>query len=347
MTDISKETINNTEVIKDISCRSGKTHWTWHLLFGASGMLILFALIFNDAFVERWFSSDHHITDSGKDYLNLLRSGLLVMAGVCIVIWTLREKITSYFKAAVELWKESPSNLDASAVVPPVHPVVLRKVLLLILSLWMVFAVISLVPGYETLAVHLTEENGITETLTAICYFFAGVITIISAVKSLRHNSRKRLFHLWLFGLAAGCLFVALEETNWGELYFHYKEGEFIRENNYQHEVSLHNISLPFIGSYWANDLLQILAICGGLLLPLLIRSSKSFRRILRAAEFPTPPWLSQAYFFAAALIPQDQVIQLQRSSIPSELREVTISFGVAIWLRTISKNRQDRSCSD
>ncbi|MBI5100041.1 MAG: hypothetical protein HZB30_12495 [Nitrospirae bacterium] len=337
---MSEKIINNTEVIKDISCHSGKTHWTWHLLFGISGMLILTALIFNDAFMERWFSSDHHITDDGKKYLNLLRYGLLVMAGGCIVLWTLRKKITSYFRVAVERWKESPSDLDASSIVPPLHPAGLQQVLLLILSLWTVFVVITLVPGYDTWAAHLTHENGVTETLTVIFYFFAGVMAIILAVPSLRRNSRKGLFYLWLLGLAEGCLFVALEETNWGEIYFHYEAGELIRASNYQNEVSLHNISLPFIGSYWANGLLQIMAICGGVLLPLMIRFSRSFRRILWSAEFPTPPWLSQACFFVAALIPQDQVIQLQRANIPSELREVTIAFGVAIWLWATSRNR-------
>lgn len=347
MTDILKEPINSTETIKDISCRSGKTHWTWHLLFAASGLLILSSLIFSDAFVERWFSSDRHITDEGREYLNLIRSVLLVMAGGCIVLWTLRKKITCYFRAAVELWKEGPPSIDAASMVPPVHPVVLQKVLLLILSLWTVFAVISLVPGYDTPAVHLTKENGVTETLTVIFYFFAGVMALILAVQSLCRNSRKRLFHLWLFGLAAGCLFVAAEETNWGDLYLHYKSGEFIRTVNYQHDVSLHNIALPFIGEYWANDLLQVLAICAGVLLPLMIRFSKSFRRLLWAVEFPTPPWMGQAFFFVAALIPQDKVLQLKMSNVPSELREVTISFGVAIWLWAISRNRQGRSCYD
>ncbi len=340
MTDKSEKILNNKEAVKDISCHSGKTHWTWHLLFGVSGMLILIALIFNDAFVERWFSSDHSITDDGKKYLNFFRYGLFVMAAGCIVLWTLRKKITGYFEAAVELWKESPSNINASSVVPSMYPAGLKKVLLLILSLWTIFVVISLVPGYETPAAHLTEENGVTETLTAIFYFFAGVMAIILAVQSLRGNSRNVFFHLWLFGLAAGCLFVAAEETNWGDLYLHYKSGEFIRTINYQHDVSLHNIALPFIGNYWENDLLQILAICAGVLLPLMIRFSKSFRRLLWAVEFPTPPWLSQACFFVAALIPQDKVIQLQQANIPSELREFTISFGVAIWLWATSKNR-------
>jgi len=340
LTDIFRKDINNIDVDKDLSCHSGKTHWAWHLLLGASGMLILIALIFNNAFVERWFSSDHSITDDGEKYLIFFRYGLLVMAAGCVVLWTLRKKITNYFRAAVEMWKERPSDIDASSVVPSMHPAGLKQVLLLILSLWTVFVVISLVPGYETWAADLTVENGVTETLTVIFYLFAGVMAIILAVQSLRHNSRNIFFHLWLFGLAAGCLFVAVEETNWGDLYLHYKSGEFIRTINYQHDVSLHNIALPFIGSYWENKLLQIMAICAGVLLPLMIRFSKSFHRLLWVVEFPTPPWMGQACFFVAALIPQDKVIQLKISNIPSELREVTIAFGVAIWLWATSKNR-------
>ncbi len=68
----------------------GQTHWSWHQFFLAVGLLVLAALI-NDALVERWFSSDGHITDEGFDYMNLIRSGLLVLAGGCIILWTLRK----------------------------------------------------------------------------------------------------------------------------------------------------------------------------------------------------------------------------------------------------------------
>lgn len=338
-----KRLVKDAGVGKRANFSPGKTHWAWHLLLAASFALILLALIFNVTFAERWFSEDHHITDDGKKYLNFFRLALLVMAAGCIVLWILKGKITNYFKIAVKRWEESPSDIDVSTVVPPMHPVVLQKIILLILLLWTVVIVIAFVPGYGTWVKQLTYENGVTETLTVIFYIFASVMALISAVSSLHRNPRNVFFHLWLFCIAVACLLVAMEETNWGDVYLHYKSGEFIRSINYQHDVSLHNIVLPFFGTtYWANELEHILAVCGGVLLPLIIKYSKFFRRLLWTAEFPVPPWLSQACFFIAALIPRDKFVQgwllSPRSNVPSELREVTISFGFAIWLWATSR---------
>ncbi len=119
----------------DYSVDAGRTHWFWHLLFLAAGLLVLAALI-NDALVERWFSSDGHITDEGFDYLNLIRSGLLVLAGGCIILWTLRKIITCDLREVFDRWKRVPYRLDISAIVPPTRPVGLKLVLWLILSLW-------------------------------------------------------------------------------------------------------------------------------------------------------------------------------------------------------------------
>ena len=318
---------------------SDRTHWTWYLLLLVAGVLICIALIFNDSFVEQWFSADGHISDGGRSYLKFLRIGLLLISGACIILWFLRNIIVSYIEEAVECWKRNPPELKASDLVPPIKLAYVRNSLLLILSAWIVFVIISLVPGYETLAARITIEGGATETLTVVFYLFACIIAITSAISCLRQNSQRRLNLFWLFALAAGCFFIAGEEINWGQIYLHYDTPEIVKQSNVQRELSLHNIVIPFLG-YWANDMLQLLAICGGIVLPIMIRFSSYFRRIIWAVDFPIPPWLSQCYFFIAALIPQDHVIQLQPANIPSELREVTIAFGVAIWLWTRLRNQ-------
>lgn len=320
----------------------GRTHWSWHLLFLSAGLLVIAAFSMN-VLVERWFSSDGHwfssdghISDEGIDYLNLFRSGLLVLAGGCVILWTLRKIITRDFREAFDRWKRVPYRLDISAVVPSTRPVGLKLVLWLLIPLWIAGVTICLVPSYDQAqawAYFLTYENGVYETLAVVCYIFAGIVSLRFAIPYLRRNSKRGLLRWWLLGLAAVCLFVAAEETNWGELYFHYESAEFIRQSNYQNEVSLHNVELPFFDNYWANDLAHIAAVCGGILLPLMICSSMYFRRLIWAIETPLPPWLSQAYFLIAALIPQDNILNLSKANIPSELREATIAFGVAIWL--------------
>jgi len=62
------------------------------------------------------------------------------------------------------------------------------------------------------------------------------------------------------------------------------------------------------------------------------------------ALEVPLPPWISQAYFFVAALIPLDNVIKLQRANIPSELREVIIAIGITIWLWYTMQHRSKKA---
>jgi hypothetical protein len=272
--------------------------------------------------------------------LDFGRLGLLVIAGGCIVFWSLRKIITDDWREAVVRWREISSRVDASAIIPVINSSCIKRILWLLLPIWMAGVTISLIPGYEAWANRLTIEKGVFETLTVICYLFSGLAALKLVLPHFRRNAPRGLRRWCLLWLAIGCLFIAGEETNWGELYFQYKAGELIRQINYQDDVSLHNIPLPFIGRWWANDLSHLIAVCGGVLLPFLIWVSKSFRRLMLAIDVPLPPWVSQAYFFVAAIIPQDHVIKLQRANIPSELREITIAIGVAIWLWCMMENR-------
>ncbi len=309
-----------------------RTHWTWHLLFLTSGLLVVTALFLNEL-VVRWFSHDGHISDEGINYLNLFRIVVFALAGGCIVLWSLRKTITCDFRETFDRWKRVPNRLVTSTIIPSVSPVGLKRILWLLMPLWFVGISINLIPGYEAWSAYLIREKGVFQTITVVCYVFAGIISLRLAISSLRSDSKRGLLHWWLFGLAGFCLFVAAEEINWGELYFGYEFAEFIRQSNYQNQVSLHNVGMPFYGSYWANDLSHIAAVGGGILLPLVIRYSMYFRRLIWAVGAPLPPWLSQACFLFAALIPQDSLLDLQPENIPSEIREITISFGIAIWL--------------
>ncbi len=328
-----------------LSQNPNRPHWGWHLLLVVACIFALVALICNDTFVERWFSPDHHISKEGHAYVIVLRYGLLLLAGLCIILWFFRRVISFYIiKKIISRWYESPSQVDASSIIPTVQPVGLQRFLWLFLFLWIVFVTLSLIPGYDSWAAQLTTDTGVFGNLTVVCYVFAGLVAIGLALPYLRHRLSYSLRVWWLLALAAGCLFVAAEETKWGEIYFHYKVVDVIRQINYQHDTSLHNIPLPFIGIYWANKLLQLLAICGGMLLPLSIWLSRFFRRIMWSIEMPLPPWLSQAYFFVEAIIPPDNIIKLQRANIPSELRETIIAIGVAIWLFSVMQKRHKAS---
>ena len=315
--------------------------WYWHLLLLVAGILVLTTFLINDAFVERWFSADGHITDSGRHYLEVLKFELLMLAGGLLVIWILRRIIMNDWRTAVKQWKEGPSYLDTSAIVPSIDSIVYRRFLWLLLCFWIIGVAISFIPGYEVWAIKFTRERGLFETLTVVFYLYAGMVSLRLAIPFLKRNSPQGLTRWWLLGLLAGCFFIAGEEINWGQIYFNYDFifADFIRRGNYQNDFSLHNVALPYIGGYWANDLSHVLAICGGVLLPLLIRFSVFFRRLMWVGGVLLPPWVSQAYFFVAAIIPPDNFI---KSNMPSELREITIAFGVTIWVCCLLQHQQE-----
>ena len=135
-------------------------------------------------------------------------------------------------------------------------------------------------------------------------------------------------------------------------IYLRYRTPDLMQDVNYQGEFSFHNVELPWLlplQVYWANEVLWSLAVLGGLALPCFVLTSRRVRRWLWAWEVPVPPWISQAFFFSAALIPRDRAVldQFQHNNMPSELREFAIAVGVAIWLLVKfmePKRRQQRS---
>lgn len=314
---------------------------SWHLLLLASCLFIVIAIIFDTAFVEHWFSADGHLTDYGRSYLKVLRIGLLVFAGLCVLLWALRRIITDDFRMTVNRWRKNPSRLNIPDIVPPVKPEGLQKILWVILSL-LIFGVPVLMIKYVDYANLVTHEGGMVETITAVCFLVAGFISLKLSIPYFRRNAPLGLLRWWLLGLSVCCLFVAAEESNWGEVYFHFVTGDLIRQVNYQNEISLHNIKIPYVGKHWANRLFEFAAFCGGVLLPLLIRFSKSFRRLIWAAEMPLPPWLSQAYFFVVtiltAIFVKYRAVDLPRANIQQEINECILSVGVVIWLWSILK---------
>ena len=226
----------------------------------------------------------------------------------------------------------------------------LSRTLYLLYFIWIGFCSFSLLRS-DDLAAFVTTEMGLSETGTVICYIFA---TILAFALALPHFQRRvrGLAKWWLVVICFGSLLVALEETNWGQLYLRYRTPDLMQDVNYQGEFSFHNVELPWLlplQVYWANEVLWSLAVLGGLALPCFVLTSRRVRRWLWAWEVPVPPWISQAFFFSAALIPRDRAVldQFQHNNMPSELREFAIAVGVAIWLLVKfmePKRRQQRS---
>ena len=302
----------------------GRPHWTWHVLGAVAILLLGMAAVLYVKPVNR------HL---GQAQQHLLVT-LCVMAGIaCLVPWSLRRILSRDWRSAFARRAHRPAP-PASAITPAVFSPGLQAGLWLILILWMTWVAWTLTID-DRLAASLTLENGLLQDITVLCYIAGALLLFRLALRALSPSAGPGLGRWWLLTLALGCVGVAGEEINWGQSVLPYETPEFLARTNIQQEVSLHNIELPGLsGRHWSNDVLWIISLVGGAVLPLSLLASASIRRLAWLAEIPLPPWVGQGYFLAAALIPRDgdMLGRLSRANIPSELREVTIAFAMLIW---------------
>jgi hypothetical protein len=182
---------------------------------------------------------------------------------------------------------------------------------------------------------------GIPENTIVVLYLVATVSGMISFRRRPGSVRPAGVHRWWVLALGLFCLFVALEETNWGQVYFNFATPELIKRVNYQGDFSLHNLRLPGAlpgkQTYWANALSQWLAIALAVA-PSLLWISGRLRRFVWRWEVPVPPLLAQAYCAAGALMPSETMrfttSELPDSMmLPSEMREFSIAVAFAVWL--------------
>lgn len=300
-------------------------HWSWHALIVVAILLLGIAAIF-------------HFEPVNKQPLAQAQQRLLVTACIsfaigCLVLWSLRRILSRDWRAALTRRTICPAPL-ARDIIPTILPHPLQPGLWSVLGLWTMWVMWTLTVD-DRLAARLTLENGLLQDLTVLCYATAAILLFGLVLRGLGPTAVPGLGRWWLLTLTLGCLGVAGEEINWGQSVFQYETPEFLARTNIQQEVSLHNLELPGLpGRHWSNDVLLIISLFGGAVLPILVLTSSQFRKLIWMAEIALPPWVSQGYFLVAALIPRDGNLlgRLSRDNIPSELREVTIAIAMLIW---------------
>jgi hypothetical protein len=254
------------------------------------------------------------------------------MTGItCLVPWLLRRILSRDWRTVLERHAHCAAP-PACEIITPLPPRQ-QTALWLVLALWMSWVMESLILN-DRLAARLTLENGLLQDVTVLCYGASAVFFFRLVLRALPPHEPV-LRRWWFLILALGCLVVAGEEINWGQSLIPYETPDFLARTNIQHEVNLHNIELPGLpGRHWSNVVLWGISLVGGVVIPLSLLASLQIRRLTWIAEIPVPPWVSQGYFLAAALIPPDgdMLGRLSRDNIPSELREVTIAMAMLIW---------------
>ena len=299
-------------------------HWGWHVLVGAAGLLIGTAALLTS------FQWTHIRLDQGQQRLLAIVCG---MAGItCFVPWSLRRVLSRDWR--ISLARHADRTAPPAREITPSLPPGLQTALWLVLALWMAWVMKSLILE-DRLAARWTLENGLLQNITVLCYGAAATFFSRVVLRALHPHESPGLQRCWCLILALGCFVVAGEEMNWGQSLIQYETPDLMASANIQHEFSLHNVELPGLpGQHWSNIALWVISLLGGLVIPISLLANRQIRRLVRIAEIPVPPWVSQGYFLAAASIPLDgdMLGRLSRDNIPSELREVTIALAMLIW---------------
>lgn len=99
----------------------------------------------------------------------------------------------------------------------------------------------------KDVVLELTREDGLFESLTAICFFMASIFFFIRFWRegvrnsSLHQKLKKNLFY-FIFGIMF--FFAAGEEISWGQRIIGFDTPPAIKEINAQKEFNIHNLSV-------------------------------------------------------------------------------------------------------
>ncbi len=129
------------------------------------------------------------------------------------------------------------------------------------LSILLTFGVAALLNTYnEPLYDLVVQEDQYLEWATFWGFIVAGGIYLGSATHQFKASRQLPWF---VFGLAAFCFLVAMEEISWGQRLLGYKPPDYFLEENFQQELNLHNV----IDTGFRKLVLQIILLGYGVIL--------------------------------------------------------------------------------
>lgn len=151
-------------------------------------------------------------------------------------------------------------------------------------------------------ALHVAEEDGLLETLTAVFLFLAALVLVWRGVQFWRLDQRLNGGLNWLYAFIYA--FVAGEEISWGQRIFGWQSDEFFMEHNRQSETNLHNLIVGH--TQLANTLfgnwLTIVLLLYLILVPLLYGRLSQVTGLMTALAAPVPRTLHMWMAIAATL---------------------------------------------
>jgi len=212
-----------------------------------------------------------------------------------------------------------------------------------IMSFILVASIVLLYFTNKDLYMFLSQEDSFFENATAILYFVAGSLLIISSLSKVK---RSKIFWKEILTLLLGLffMFIAGEEISWGQRIFNLGTPEILKEYNVQNEITIHNIKF-LSNSFSVHRLLNIFGLLNGIVFPLLYNFNKSFRKLLNILNFPIVP-LSCSVLFGIAILYEIIISELYHHWVHAEVKEYLFSVGFFIFSISLyrGKNRlEDR----
>jgi hypothetical protein len=132
------------------------------------------------------------------------------------------------------------------------------------------------------------SEDAVLEWITFWSLALASVVFFIAAARQRRDGR----FPWFLIGLGLFCFLFAMEEISWGQRLLGYQPPEYFLAENYQQELTLHNLS----GRAFRNALFRATIAGYGVLLPLSTFVKPLARLLDRIGVVPPPLGLAPAF---------------------------------------------------
>ncbi len=166
----------------------------------------------------------------------------------------------------------------------------------LILGVWIYAAVLD--TWWKDFYYRSAQEDEYLEWGTFWAFIFAAVVCVLAGVYQRRATGAVPWF---LFGVAAFCVVVAMEEISWGQRVFAYRPPVYFLEHNFQQELNVHNV----MSTSTRKLALKAVILGYGVLLPLSAALSKPVRKLYARIGVVIPPLALAPSFIAAFLLYQ------------------------------------------
>lgn len=138
----------------------------------------------------------------------------------------------------------------------------------------------------------IAQEDQVIEWTTMWSFLIASLGGVFGVILGWYQFKKFEWFYA---GLALFCFIVAMEEISWGQRFFGYLAPDYFLENNFQQELTVHNM----MDTSFRKFILKAILLGYGVILPLLMQNS-ALHRLLINLRFVIPPIALIPSFFLA-----------------------------------------------